>query len=152
MIAINVQNLPGSLPGAAAFGNPSSRKVWTGRVLSGLAVLFLTFDAGMKVLMLPAAVEGTTQLGYPADSLIIIGLIQLVCLAVYLIPRTAPIGAVLWTGYLGGAIATHLRVGNPLFTHTLFPIYVAAMLWAGLWLRDSRVSALLAAPGRGNVN
>jgi hypothetical protein len=127
-------------------GNTSrSRKaVLTGRILSGLAVAFLMFDAGMKLFALPAAVEGTTQLGYPASTLLGIGIIQLVCLAVYLVPRTAPVGAVLWTGYLGGAIATHVRVGSPLFTHTLFPIYVAALLWAGLWLRDRRVDALLA--------
>ena len=68
---------------------------------------------------------------------------QLACLILYLVPRTAPLGAVLWTGYLGGAIATHVRVGNPLFSHTLFPIYVAAMLWGGLWLRDARVRRLL---------
>jgi len=128
-------------------GTPRSRKaIWTGRILSGLAALFLTFDAAMKVLALPAAVEGTTQLGYPTSTLLSIGILQLVCLVVYLIPRTALIGAVLWTGYLGGAIATHVRVGSPLFTHTLFPIYVAVLLWAGLWLRDRRVGALLASP------
>jgi len=128
-------------------GTPRSRKaIWTGRTLSGLAVLFLTIDAAMKVLALPAAVEGTTQLGYPASTLVSIGILQLVCLLVYLIPRTALVGAVLWTGYLGGAIATHVRVGSPLFSHTLFPIYVAVLLWAGLWLRDRRVAALLASP------
>jgi len=121
---------------------PSKKAVWAGRILSGLAVAFLAFDAGMKLLMLPPAVEGTTQLGYPATALIPIGLIQLICLAVYLIPRTAIIGAVLWTGYLGGAIATHVRVESPLFSHTLFPIYIAVLLWAGLRLRDRRVDAL----------
>jgi len=121
----------------------SRRAIYVGRVLSGLAALFLAFDATMKVLTLPAAVEGTRQLGYPVSSIFVIGLIQLVCLAAYLIPRIAPLGAILWTGYLGGAIATHVRVGNPLFSHTLFPIYVAALLWAGLWLRDRRVRALL---------
>jgi hypothetical protein len=68
-----------------------------------------------------------------------------VCLIIYVVPRTAPLGAILWTGYLGGAIATHVRVGNPLASHTLFPIYVAALLWGGLWLRDRRVRGLLAA-------
>jgi DoxX-like family len=128
-------------------GTPRSRKaIWTGRILSGLAALFLTFDAAMKVLALPAAVEGTypTRLSreYAAEHWH-----PAACLpVVYLIPRTALIGAVLWTGYLGGAIATHVRVGSPLFTHTLFPIYVAVLLWAGLWLRDRRVGALLASP------
>jgi hypothetical protein len=124
-------------------GEFSRTQVRTGRILSGLAVLFLTFDAGMKLLQLPVAVEGTVQLGYPANTIFPIGVIQVVCLIAYLIPRTSPIGAILWTGYLGGAIATHVRVGSPLFTHVLFPIYVAALLWSGLWLRDGRVRGLL---------
>jgi len=123
----------------------SSAVIWTGRVLSGLAVAFLIFDAGMKVLRLPMAVEGTVALGYHANSVFGIGVLQVVCLALYLIPRTSLVGAVLWTGYLGGAIATQVRVGNPLLTHVLFPIYVAALLWGGLYLRDSRVSVMLAA-------
>ena len=121
----------------------TSAQVWTGRVLSGIAVLFLAMDATMKLLRVPAAVDGTTRLGYSADVLVPLGIIQLVCLAAYLIPRVAPLGAVLWTGYLGGAIATHVRHGDPLFTHVLFPIYVAAFLWAGLWLRDVRVRSVL---------
>ena len=122
----------------------STRAVWTGRILSGIAVAFLTVDAAMKILMLPLAVEASAQLGYPASTILGIGLVELVCLTVYLIPRTALLGAILWTGYLGGAIATHVRVASPLFSHTLFPIYVAALLWGGLWLRDHRVAALLA--------
>ncbi len=134
-------------PNQITGGATRSRKaLWTGRILSGLAVLFLTFDAAMKLLALKPAVEGTTQLGYPASSLLVIGLLEIACLAVYLIPRTAVIGAVLWTGYLGGALASHLRLGDPLFTHVLFPTYVAALLWGGLWLRDRRVGALLADP------
>jgi hypothetical protein len=127
-----------TIPVAATTGS-----VRTGRVLSGIAVLFLAFDAAMKVLAVPAAVEGMQQLGYPANTLLGIGILQLVCLALYLIPRTAIIGAVLWTGYLGGAVATHVRVGSPLFTHTLFPVYVAALLWLGLWLRNARVDAMI---------
>ena len=122
----------------------SNVAVRSGRVLSGIAVAFLTLDAAMKLLQVRAAVEGTVQLGYPASSLVVIGLIQVVCLAVYLVPRTAILGAVLWTGYLGGAIATHVRVENPLFTHILFPIYVAALLWGGLWLRDRRLRGVFA--------
>lgn len=121
----------------------STKELWAGRVLSGLAVLFLAFDATIKLLQLGPAVEGTTQLGYPASVIVPIGLIQIGCLILYLIPRTSVLGAILWTGYLGGAIATHVRVGSPLFSHTLFPIYVAALLWGGLWLRDQRVRALL---------
>lgn len=122
---------------------PANKTVWVGRVLSGLAVLFLAFDAGIKLIQSPMAIEGTTTLGYPASVVLPLGLIQAVCLIVYLIPRTSVLGAILWTGYLGGAIATHVRLGNPLFTHQLFPIYVAALLWGGLYLRDQRVRALL---------
>jgi hypothetical protein len=121
----------------------SKKAVRTGQILSGIAVLFLTFDAATKVLALPVAVEATRQLGYPANTVVGIGILQLICLALYLFPRTAVVGAILWTGYLGGAVATHVRVGSPLFSHTLFPIYVAALLWAGVWLRDARVAAML---------
>ena len=126
----------------------STAQVWAGRIVSGLAVLFLLFDASMKVLRLPVAVEGTVQLGYPADVLVPLGIIQMGCLILYLIPRISPLGAAMWTGYLGGAVATHVRMGDPLFTHVLFPVYVATMLWAGLWLRDARVRALLAPRAR----
>jgi len=106
-------------------------------------VLFLTFDAAMKLLELPPAVQGTTQLGYPASVIVGIGLVQVACLVAYLVPRTSVLGAVLWTGYLGGAVATHVRVGSPLLSHTLFPVYVAAPLWGELWLREPRLCALL---------
>jgi hypothetical protein len=126
---------------------PMSRantRVWTGRLLSGLAVAFLAMDACMKLFGVKEAVEGTVTLGYPASVLFGLGVVQAICVAVYLIPRTAVLGAVLWTGYLGGAVATHVRVGSPLLTHTLFPMYVAALLWGGLWLRDARVRGMLA--------
>jgi hypothetical protein len=114
-----------------------------GYVLSGLAVLFLLFDATLKVLQLPAALQGTIQLGYPKSVVLPLGIVQLACLAIYLFPRTSILGAVLWTGYLGGAIATHVRIGDPLFSHVLFPVYVAALLWGGLWLRDGQLRAIL---------
>jgi hypothetical protein len=106
-------------------------------------VLFLTFDAAIKLVVSKEAIEGTTQLGWQVHHLPIIGTIAVICLVLYVIPRTAPLGAILWTGYLGGAIATHLRLDNPLFSHILFPIYVAAFIWGGLYLRDPRVRALL---------
>lgn len=121
----------------------SRAQLWTGRVLSTLAVLFLLFDAIGKLFRPPQVIEGTTQLGWPASVLIPLGIIQVVCLILYLIPRTSVLGAILWTGYLGGAIATHYRIGNPLFTHILFPTYIAALLWGGLWLRDRRLRDLL---------
>lgn len=128
---------------AAPKNIPSRKTVWTGRILSGFAVAFLSFDTAIHLVQVPAAVEGMKELGYPPSVLFSLGVIQLACLVLYLIPRTAVIGAVLWTGYLGGAIATHVRVGNPLFTHILFPIYVAALIWGGLYLRDRRVRTLL---------
>ena len=112
-------------------------------VLTTLVSLFLTFDTVIKVLKLAPAMEGTTALGYPADRVFPIGIIELVCLALYLIPQTAVLGAILLTGYLGGAIATHVRVGSPLLSHTLFPIYVAVMIWGGLFLRESRLRDLV---------
>lgn len=115
----------------------------TAYVLTALAALFLTFDVIMKVLRLRPAMEGTVALGYPEHTVAVIGAIELVCLALYLVPRTAALGAVVMTGYLGGAVATHVRIGSPLLSHTLFPIYVAAMLWAGLYLREPRLRALM---------
>jgi len=121
---------------------PSAALRWSGRIATGIAVAFLAFDVGIKLSGASAAVKGTTDLGFAASQLLPIGLIELACLVLYLVPRTAPLGAVLFTGYLGGAIATHLRLGNPLFTHVLFPIYVAALLWGGLYARDARVRKL----------
>jgi len=119
-----------------------NKALWAGRILSGLAVLFLLFDATLKVLQLPVAVQGTRELGYPESVILGLGIVQLVCLVLYLVPRTSVLGAVLWTGYLGGAVATHVRIGHPLLSHVLFPVYVATLLWAGLWLRDERLRAV----------
>jgi hypothetical protein len=121
----------------------SGAQLWTGRVLTGLAVLFLTFDAGMKLFRLAPAVQGTLELGYPESVIFWLGALQVICLALYLVPRTALLGAVLWTGYLGGAIASHVRLQHPLFSHVLFPVYVALLLWGGLCLRRPRVLAFL---------
>ena len=119
---------------------------WTARVAAGLGVAFLTFDTVIKLLRLAPAVEGTTELGFPAGAVLWIGLVELACLILYLVPRTAPIGAILWTGYLGGAIATHVRLESPLLSHTLFPLYVAVLLWLPLWIRDARVRVLVGPP------
>jgi hypothetical protein len=121
----------------------ASRNVWIGRVLSGLAVLFLTFDSVVKLLKLPVAVDSTTQLGYPEGVVFGIGIVELVCLVLYVVPRTSVLGAILFTGYLGGAIATHVRIGSPLFSHVLFPIYVAVLIWGGLMAREARLRALI---------
>ena len=114
-----------------------------GYVLTALVALFLAFDTVLKVLMLAPAVQGTTALGYPAQSVLWIGIIELVCLALYLVPRTAVLGAILLTGYLGGAVASQLRLEAPLLSHTLFPLYTAAILWGGLYLRERRLRDLL---------
>jgi DoxX-like family len=120
---------------------PKSR-VWAGRIMSGLTILFLLVDAVTKVLKLQIAVIGTVDLGYPESEVAGIGAVLLVCLFLYAIPKTSILGAILLTGYLGGAVATHLRVGSPLVGFVLFPVYVGAMVWGGLFLRDSRVRAL----------
>jgi hypothetical protein len=117
----------------------TSRSRWTGRVLSALAVAFLTWDAIIKLLVLAPVAEAFARLGYSVSLAVAIGLLELTCVAIYVIPRTALIGAVLLTGFLGGAVATHVRVEDPLLTHTFFPIYVGAMVWGGLLLRDGRV-------------
>jgi hypothetical protein len=117
--------------------------LWAGRIVGGLVVLFLLFDTMMKLLRLPQAMEGTVQLGYPENSVLVIGIIQLACLVLYLIPRTSILGAILLTGYLGGAVATHVRIESPLFTHILFPIYVGLFIWGALVLRNDRLRTLL---------
>jgi hypothetical protein len=124
---------------------PSKAARWTGRVLSTIVALFLAFDALMKLLQIPPVMKASIELGYPTRAIFGIGVILAICLATYIVPRTSILGAVLLTGYLGGAIATHVRVGDPIWTHTLFPIYVATLLWAGLALRDARLRALLRA-------
>lgn len=122
---------------------PTSRERLAGRILTGIAIAFLTFDVAIKLAGAKPAVDGTVALGWQPHHVLIVGLLGLICLVFYVIPRTAPIGAILWTGYLGGAIAANLRLDLPLFSHTLFPIYVAAVIWGGLYLRDPRVRALI---------
>lgn len=121
----------------------SRAQVWTGRVLSGLAIAFLLFDSVIKVAKMAPAVAGTTQLGYSGHLVFTIGVIELACLALYMMPRAAVLGAVLLTGYLGGAVATHVRIQSPLFSHVLFPVYVGLLIWGGLYLRDVRLRTLI---------
>jgi hypothetical protein len=123
----------------------SNKRIWTARILGGLAIAFLTFDAAIKLVRLAPAVTGTVELGYPASVAFGIGLVEILCVIAYAIPRTAIVGAVLLTGYFGGAIATHVRVGSPLATHVLSPIYFSAFIWGALALRG-RLRGLLAAP------
>src|SRR5499433_3846191 len=120
-------------------GATSKAKLWTGRVVTALTVAFLLFDTMVKVLNLPVAVEGTVRLGYPARLVMYIGIVELVCLGMYLYPRTAVVGAILLTGYLGGATATQVRIENQWF---IFPVVVGVLVWAGLFLRNGRFRAL----------
>jgi hypothetical protein len=122
---------------------PTASARRAGVALSSIAVAFLLFDSVAKVIKAAIVVEATAQLGYPEASIQPIGLVLLACVVLYVLPRTAILGAVLLTGYMGGAIATHVRVGSPLLTHVLFPVYVCALVWIGLLLRDRRLRQLL---------
>jgi len=117
--------------------------VWTGRVLSGLVVLFLLFDGGIKVVGMDVVRQTLAELGYPENIGFGLGVMTLVIAVLYAIPRTSLLGAILLTGLLGGAMATHLRVGSPIFSHLLFGVYVGLMAWGGLFLRDSRLRSML---------
>ena len=121
----------------------SSSRRRTGAVLAGLPTLFLLVDGLGKVLRLAPVVEGTVVLGYPESAVVLIGLVELVCVAAYAVPQTSVLGAILVTGYLGGAVATHLRVGSPLLTHILFPVYLGVLVWGALFLMEDRLPALL---------
>ncbi len=117
---------------------------WTGRILFTFAILYLAFDAVVKVIQPAFVMTGMTQLGLRADQVFALGVICIVALVLYVIPRTAPFGALIWTGYLGGAVETNFRLHQPLFSATLTPVYLAIIMWAALYLRDARVRAVLA--------
>ncbi len=113
--------------------------VWTGRIISGFVVLFLLFDSITKIMLNPYVLKASAKLGNGPGSIQAIGIILLACIVVYVIPRTSIIGAVLLTGYLGGAVEANLRAGTPLFSNMLFPVYFGILVWAGLYLRSRRV-------------
>ncbi len=117
----------------------SKGRVWTGRVLTGLALAFLVMDVVMKFVGTPGMAEICAHLGWAVNKMPVLGVVLGLCTVLYAIPRTAVLGAVLLTGYLGGAVATHMRVDDPLWSNTLFPIYIGVAIWAALWLRG-RVS------------
>lgn len=116
---------------------------WAGYLISGLPVLFLLFDSLGKFVKPEPIVTGTVELGYQETVILPLGIILLVCTIIYLIPKSSVLGAILLTGYLGGAVATHVRVGNPLFTHTLFPVYIGVLLWLGIYLRSPGLRRLI---------
>jgi hypothetical protein len=120
-------------------------KRWIGYTMSGLVVAFMLFDASMKLVPLDIVIKSTADLGFPASAEFDrgLGILALVCAVLYVVPRTTVLGAVLLTGFMGGTVASHLRVGAPLFTHVLFGVYLALLAWGGLYLREPRVRALL---------
>jgi hypothetical protein len=120
----------------------SSKRLWASRIMSGLPVLFLLVDGGMKLFKPAVVVEATKQLGYPESAIVGIGVVLLISTFLYVIPRTAVVGAILLTGYLGGAVATNVRVSAVLF-NIIFPVIFGGLLWGGLWLRDRRLRALI---------
>lgn len=125
-----------------AMGSKTTIRIGYG--LSGLFVLFMVFDGVIKLPPLDIVLQTMTEIGYPASPAMArgLGILALVCTALYVYPRTAVLGAVLLTGYLGGAIATHLRLGSPIFSHLLFGVYLGLIMWGGLYLRDERLRAL----------
>ncbi len=120
----------------------SKGRLWTGRIISGLVVLFLLFDGITKLMKVAPVLEASAQLGYPVSTIVGIGITALVCTVVYAIPQTSVLGAILLTGYLGGAVASNVRIGNPMF-NTLFPIVFAALMWLGILLREDRLRTLI---------
>lgn len=129
----------------------NKKLVWTGWVLSGLAIAFFVFDGTMKLIQPQPVIDATLGIGWPADpiALATLGLILLASTVLYAYPRTTVLGAILLTGYLGGAVASHARLGDPLFTHDLFGVYLGLFVWGGLWLRDARIRALIPIAGAG---
>ncbi|WP_028349208.1 DoxX family protein [Bradyrhizobium murdochi] len=126
----------------APVSNPAR---WMGRILSGLVILFLMIDGAIKLVPWPVVTETMDRMGYGSSDALMRGLgaITIICTVLYAIPPTSILGAILLTGYLGGAIASHVRIDSPLLTHTLFGLYLGLMLWGGLWLRDKNLRSLI---------
>ena len=130
------------IAGTAPVSKPAR---WTGRVLSGPVVVFLLFDGAIKLVPWPVVTETMDKMGYGSSETLArsLGLITIVCTVLYAVPPTSILGAILLTGYLGGAMASHVRIGSPLFSHTLFGLYLGLMVWGGLWLRDPALRKLI---------
>jgi len=127
--------------------SPSKKMLWTGRILSGAVVVFMLMDGVMHLTRIDPVVQAFAQLGFPLTLAVGLAIVELVSTLLYLYPRTSILGAILLTAYLGGAVATHLRVGSPLFGETLFPVYVGILLWGGIYLREPRLHVLLPLTG-----
>ena len=135
---LHANDIPMTSPASAA----TTSRLWAGRILSALPTLFLLVDGGMKLFKPPVVVQSTLELGYPESAIVGIGVVLLIATILYVIPRTAVLGAILLTGYLGGAVATHVRVSGPGF-NIVFPVIFGCMLWGGLWLRDNNLRRLI---------
>ena len=133
------------MPTIAETAPVSKPALWTGRVLSGLVILFMLFDGAIKLVPWPVVTEAMDRIGYGSSESLArsLGVITVVCTVLYAIPPTSILGAILLTGYLGGAIASHLRIDSPLFSHVLFGFYLGVMVWGGLWLRDRSLRTLI---------
>jgi len=131
---------PASTPSAASSAPASKKMLWTGRVISALPVLLMLLSAALKLIKPAPVVQGFARVGYPESLMLSLGILEILCCVVYLIPRTSILGAILMTGYLGGATATNVRVGDPSF---LLPVLLGMFVWGGLFFRDARVRALL---------
>src|ERR1700704_5945881 len=134
-----------AMPTIAETAPVSKPARWTGRVLSGLVVVFLLFDGAIKLVPWPIVTETMDRMGYGSSESLArsLGAISLVCTVLYAVPPTSILGAILLTGYLGGAMASHVRIGSPLFSHLLFGFYLGVMVWGGLWLRDPSLRNLI---------
>jgi hypothetical protein len=134
-----------AMPTIAETAPVSKRARWTGRALSGLVILFLLFDGAIKLVPWPIVTETMNRMGYGSSESLArtLGFITIACTVLYAIPPTSILGAILLTGYLGGAIASHVRIDSPLFSHTLFGLYLGLMAWGGLWLRDKSLRGLI---------
>ncbi|SHG17772.1 DoxX-like family protein [Bradyrhizobium erythrophlei] len=133
-----------AMPAVVEEAPVSTSARWLGRILSGLVILFLLFDGAIKLVPWPVVTETMDRIGYGSSETLArtLGLITVACTILYTVPPTSILGAILLTGYLGGAMASHLRIGSPLFTHTLFGFYLGLMVWGGLWLRDRKLRTL----------
>jgi hypothetical protein len=124
--------------------NKRGKMWWIGWSMSAVVILFLLLDSGMKLAAAGPVLEAGSQIGFPGEVMARkLGLLLLICTALYIWPATSVLGAILVTGFLGGAVATHVRLGNPLFSHVLFGVYVGVLMWGGLFLREERLRALL---------
>lgn len=121
----------------------SKSRLWTARIMSGLVILFMLMDSIGKFIQPEEVVQGTLELGFSEHHIALIGILGLLSILLYAFPRTSVLGAVLLTGYFGGAVATHIRLDNPLFSHILVPVFLAVLAWGGIWLKDERIRNLI---------